>query len=207
MRLPQRTLCRTLATFLVVTQFSGCRLLDRFKTNEPVSDVKAGPVSNQPLHYVAVVEGGAIRTRSSGTSSWLQEARDQLAYASGQLSEIGGLMDPDRVEVELDGAAASDDGGATVVPFKARFPVSWNGDVAAPATLTLYLPKGGDRDSRQAFFTAYGATCADPDAEDLALRVFWYHYRPSRPACDIGKDTFDRSLVARARLLLTAKPN
>lgn len=207
MRLPQRTLCRTLATLLLVTQFSGCRLLDRFKTTEPTSEVKAAPGPKQPLHYVAVVEGGAIRTHSTGTSSWLQEARDQLAYASGQLSEIGGLMDLGRVEVELDGAKVADDGGSTVVPFKARFPVSWNGEVAAPPALTLYLPKGGDREARQAFFTAYGNTCADPAAEDLALRVFWYHYRPSRPACDIGKETFDRSLVARARLLLTATPN
>ncbi len=205
MHLHKRTLYRIGATLWVFGAAAGCRLIDRFNA-EPASEVKVAPAA-KPLVFDATLAEGSIRTHASGKSAWLQEARDQLAYASGQLREIGGLMDPDRVDVELDTAKIADDGGTTVVPFKAKFPVSWSGDVATPPSLTLYLPKGGDKDSRQAFFTAYRETCADPTAEDLALRVFWYHYRPSRPSCDIGKGTFDRSLVARPTLLLTAKPN
>ena len=36
----------------------------------------------------------------------------------------------------------------TIVPYQAKFPVSWNAELAAPPSLTLYLPKGGDKEAK-----------------------------------------------------------
>lgn len=201
MHLPKRTLCLIGWALALGSGISGCRLIDRFASSEPASEVTAD-AATKASQYAAFVDNGSIRTRSSGKSVWLQEARDQLAYAAGQLTELGGLMDSDRVDIELEEGQIADDGGVTLVPFKAKFPVSWNADLAAPPSLVLFLPKGGDKEARQAFYTAYRDTCADPAATDLALRSFWYHYRPSRPSCDMGKGTFDRSLVTRPTLTL-----
>lgn len=203
MRLAMRTIGKISAVLWLLGATAGCKLIDQIMA-EPSSEVKTTPEAKAQL-FAAAVADGSIRTRSTSKSAWLQEARDQLAYASGQLRELGGLMDPDRVEVDLDLAHIKADGEVSVVPFKARFPVSWSADIAAPPALTLYLPKGGDKEARQAFFTAYGATCADPAAAELALRVFWFHYRPQRSGCAIGQGTFDHSLVARSTLLLTAR--
>src|SRR4051812_30791280 len=124
MHLSKRTSYAIGAVFVLMGA-SGCKLIDRIM-QEPTSEVKAVAAPTNPaLLFDAAVKDAAIRTHATGKSAWLQEARDQLAYASGQLRELGGLMDPDRIDVELVQSQIKQDGGFTVVPFTAKFPVSW----------------------------------------------------------------------------------
>lgn len=186
-------------SLLLFAGLTACRSLGG--AHDDGSSVKGVAGPEKPT-FVGTVTAGTLYSKASGKGLWLAEITDQLAFAGGQLAGLGGLGDLGRAEVHVVDAKPFGD-GLTVVTYSAVFPVAWATGQVAPPAIALLLPRGGDRSARQAFFNAFRAQCTEPGADDLALRIFWYHYRPNLPACPLSGDQYDRSLVSRAQLQLS----
>jgi hypothetical protein len=190
------------ALALLLPLLGGCRLFHDDGSESTSDEVVAKPAPARASVYLATVVQGHIFSRADQKATWVGEIQDQLAFAAGQLTGLGGVADLNRLEVTLGAAAPTPDGGLQVT-YTAACPVGWEGAEAAPETVTLALPRGGDHAGRAAFFAAYGDRCADVPQADLAVATFWNHYRPSAQGCPLAGGDLDKAVATAVTLALS----
>ncbi len=176
----------------------GCRLFGGSDEPEPIA--KKAPVV-APV-YLATVTDGRIVSRHEQKAAWVAEVQDQLAFAAGHLSGIGGIADLNRLEVSLGSAMPAGD-GALQVSYVATFLVGWSSATPPPATVNLALPRAGDRPGRAAFFAAYHDRCIDAPGGDVGVATYWNHYRPGVKGCPLAAGDPDKGVAVQVTVALS----
>lgn len=187
---------------------TACRSTDRYfggSEQGPASEVKFDSATSIALD--GTIPDGVLYSKSPYKETWLAEITDQLYYTVGQLNGRDGVGDMARLEISIDETNVTQNGPYKVVPYAAKMFIawakeSWPTDPGYTRAYTLYMPRGGDFESRLAFFNEYKDKCMAEGAHDVQVTIFWYYYRPQAAACPMRNGTFDRNFSAKLTLNL-----
>jgi hypothetical protein len=109
---------------------------------------------------------------------------DQLLYTIGQLngSKAVGRLD----KVVLTDVVRRQEGGKTIIAYKAKLPVSWGSQTNLPRTYEFNLPRNSSSEGQTAFTERYKHSCAEFGAHDVDAGSMWYYYRPAQSGCAVA---------------------
>ncbi|MBT7611077.1 MAG: hypothetical protein HN576_15045 [Bacteriovoracaceae bacterium] len=148
------------------------------------------------------ITDGVILSRTNYDYNLKREIKEQLMYVIGQMNGLdGGSPDMNRLEISVNKKERLES-GLYKVTYAAKLFLAWPNDVNFPETYELILPQGGDYNSLNRFFKAFGSDensgskCLDGHAHDVTQEIFWYYYRPNQNYCTARlKSTKNKSLV------------
>jgi hypothetical protein len=118
-------------------------------------------------------------------STWNIESsvEDQLLYTIGHLNGDNSVGRLDHIE--LTNIQKTEEGGKTLVRYRAKLPVAWGDRTHVPTSYTLKLPRDGSYSGYQAFTEKYKHDCVDYGAHDVDSGSMWYYYRPNNSSCSL----------------------
>ena len=113
------------------------------------------------------------------------QIRAQLLYTVGQLNGVASVARLDKVQLSNIVTTALG-AGLSRIAYHARLPVAWGSKTNLPTSFPLSLPLHVDAGGQNAFFSAYSASCGQPEGHELLLSNFWFYYRPAMGGCAVA---------------------